>query len=345
MLKYLLVHSRTFSHSSLLSRGLNGINKRKPAREQQCSGGRRRTPTILQRGITSKHPSSLDGSRLKASLPGCRGSATNRRLAVQLPAGIGAGAELFVSTRSRLAIREQQQQRLPAGIPRDTPDGRETHVAVPLGIQPSGPAAPGRDAGDVRVVPDDALGVPHRERVGARADARRRRRPQPRRHPEAADQGHGGAREGGGAARGRAREEGQLRRRGGRRPRGVRHDPRGGGLARRPLSPRERADAYLAVAQRDWFGGRGLTASLRNTAELLRLLHARRRGPGSSSGDEAAVRKLVDLVHRTSEGGPGAQLRALESEFGFAPLEIADANVQSLDVGADTLWLVLAEAS
>ncbi|KAI3342991.1 hypothetical protein F4824DRAFT_510293 [Ustulina deusta] len=106
-----------------------------------------------------------------------------------------------------------------------------------------------------------------------------------------------------------------------------------------------RADAYLAVAQRDWFGGRGLTASLRNTAELLRLLHARRRGPGSSSGDEAAVRKLVDLVHRTSEGGPGAQLRALESEFGFAPLEIADANVQSLDVGADTLWLVLAEAS
>ncbi|KAI0914676.1 hypothetical protein F4823DRAFT_633887 [Ustulina deusta] len=119
----------------------------------------------------------------------------------------------------------------------------------------------------------------------------------------------------------------------------------GGGLARRPLSPRERADAYLAVAQRDWFGGRGLTASLRNTAELLRLLHARRRGPGSSSGDEAAVRKLVDLVHRTSEGGPGAQLRALESEFGFAPLEIADANVQSLDIGADTLWLVLAEAS
>ncbi len=124
--------------------------------------------------LTARHhkqaSKQLDGSRLKASLPGCRRSATNRRLAVQLPAGIGAGAELFVSTRSR-PRHQGAAAALPAGIPRDTPDRRETHVAVPLGIQPSGPAAPGRDAGDVRVVPDDALGVPHRERVGARADA------------------------------------------------------------------------------------------------------------------------------------------------------------------------------
>ncbi|KAI1279161.1 hypothetical protein F5Y07DRAFT_50701 [Xylaria sp. FL0933] len=132
----------------------------------------------------------------------------------------------------------------------------------------------------------------------------------------------------------------------------------GGGLARKPLSPRERADAYVAVAQRDWFGERGLTASLCTTGELLGVLRnvqgrgydSQGQGSGSGSGlgldheDEAAVRKLVDLAHRTWEGGPADQLRALQTEFGLAPLEIStDEKVKFLDIGAGTLWLVLTE--
>ncbi|KAI0818081.1 hypothetical protein GGR55DRAFT_56398 [Xylaria sp. FL0064] len=130
----------------------------------------------------------------------------------------------------------------------------------------------------------------------------------------------------------------------------------GGGLAKKPLSPRQRADAYVAVAQRDWFGERGLTASLCTTGELLGVLRDVQgrgygsQGQGSGSGlgldneNEAAVRKLVDLAHRTWEGGPAGQLRALQTEFGLAPLEInTDEKVKFLDIGAGTLWLVLTE--
>ncbi|TGJ85086.1 hypothetical protein E0Z10_g3709 [Xylaria hypoxylon] len=121
-----------------------------------------------------------------------------------------------------------------------------------------------------------------------------------------------------------------------------------GGLSKKPLSPHERAVAYLAVAQRDWFGNRGLAASLCNTAELLQR-HAQFRGSGSGSGNdnEIAVKNLVNLVHRTWERGAEGQLQALQSEFGFAPLEITDgqpSNIQNLDIGAGTLWLVLTEA-
>ncbi|KAI1356824.1 hypothetical protein F5Y01DRAFT_321189 [Xylaria sp. FL0043] len=133
----------------------------------------------------------------------------------------------------------------------------------------------------------------------------------------------------------------------------------GGGLAKKPLSPRERADAYVAVAQRDWFAERGLTASLCTTGELLGVLrnvqgrgygYGQGQGSGSGSGlgldneNEAAVRKFVDLAHRTWEGGPAGQLRALQTEFGLAPLEIStDEKVKFLDIGAGTLWLVLTE--
>ncbi|KAI0539318.1 hypothetical protein GGR58DRAFT_465250 [Xylaria digitata] len=117
-------------------------------------------------------------------------------------------------------------------------------------------------------------------------------------------------------------------------------------LSKKPLSPRERADAYLAVAQKDWFENRGLKASLCNTAELL-LLHAQFRGVSPGSESEAVVKSLVDLVHMAGEGGLEGQLRALQGEFGFALLEIADgwpSKTRYLDVGAGTLWLVLTDA-
>ncbi|KAK5636537.1 hypothetical protein RRF57_012249 [Xylaria bambusicola] len=121
-----------------------------------------------------------------------------------------------------------------------------------------------------------------------------------------------------------------------------------GGLAKKPLSPRERADAYLAVADKDWFNVRGLTASLCGTAELVQMLDTRHGGVSSSSGsrsngNEAAVGKLVDLARQTSKGGPGSQFQALQNEFGLAPLEIVGGTVTSLDIGVGTLWLVLTE--
>ncbi|KAF2971743.1 hypothetical protein GQX73_g1895 [Xylaria multiplex] len=118
-------------------------------------------------------------------------------------------------------------------------------------------------------------------------------------------------------------------------------------LSKKPLTPRERADTYLAIAQKDWFENRGLRALLCNTAELL-LLHAQFCGAssGSDSESEAAVNHLMDLVHRTAKGGPEGQLRALQGEFGFASLEIVDgwpSKTRHLDIGAGTLWLVLTD--
>ncbi|KAI0486076.1 hypothetical protein F4859DRAFT_354911 [Xylaria cf. heliscus] len=120
-----------------------------------------------------------------------------------------------------------------------------------------------------------------------------------------------------------------------------------GGLSRKPLSPRGRADAYVAVAQRDWFAARGLSARLCNTAELLSL-SAQYRGSGSASGAEAAAKSLVNLVQKTWEMGPEGQLQALQSEFGFAPLELTAERPNKgkpLDIGPSTLWLVLMDAT
>ncbi|KAI8623881.1 hypothetical protein F5Y19DRAFT_345343 [Xylariaceae sp. FL1651] len=127
-----------------------------------------------------------------------------------------------------------------------------------------------------------------------------------------------------------------------------------GGLARKPLSPRERADAYVAVAQRDWFAARRLTARLLDTRELLRIAAAGGRDAGmgvgvgmGSANDDAAAKRLVDLVHRTWGQGPEAQLQTLQREFGLAPLEITDPRAadKPLDIGAKTLWLVLTDAA
>ncbi|KAI0514865.1 hypothetical protein F5B22DRAFT_223479 [Xylaria bambusicola] len=116
-----------------------------------------------------------------------------------------------------------------------------------------------------------------------------------------------------------------------------------GSLAKKPLSPRERADAYLAIADKDWFNVRGLTASLCGTAELLQMLDARHGDGSGSSKNEAVVRQLVDLARQTSKGGPDDQFRALQNRFGLAPLEIVEGTVTSLDIGVGTLWLVLTE--
>ncbi|GAW25219.1 putative subunit of the RNA polymerase ii mediator complex protein [Rosellinia necatrix] len=120
------------------------------------------------------------------------------------------------------------------------------------------------------------------------------------------------------------------------------------GLARRPLAPRDRAAAYAAVAQRDWLAARRLAARLCTTAELVSLLP-----PGGSGSGSGGVDRLVNLVRGTWESGPEGQLRALHDEFGLAPLEIAEGQQpggggggggqRPLDIGPDTLWLVLTD--
>ncbi|KAI0101651.1 hypothetical protein GGR51DRAFT_326056 [Nemania sp. FL0031] len=119
----------------------------------------------------------------------------------------------------------------------------------------------------------------------------------------------------------------------------------GGGLSKKPLTPRERADAYVSVAQRDLFAPRGLVVRLCNTAELV-LLNAEFRGEGPGEGERARATagNLVDLAHRTSERGPEGQLLALQTEFGFAPLEVTPGRADGgkpLDIGTSTLWLVV----
>ncbi|KAI0191609.1 hypothetical protein F4808DRAFT_476079 [Astrocystis sublimbata] len=109
----------------------------------------------------------------------------------------------------------------------------------------------------------------------------------------------------------------------------------------RPQSPRERADAYVAVAQRDWFAPRGLTATLCSTAELL-LFSARYRGVGPAAGNEEAAAK--NLVDRLREMDPQGQLQALDNEFGFVPVELAKKE-KSLDIGTSTLWMVLMDTA
>ncbi|KAI1814476.1 hypothetical protein GGS20DRAFT_548387 [Poronia punctata] len=106
-------------------------------------------------------------------------------------------------------------------------------------------------------------------------------------------------------------------------------------------SPRERAEGYVAVAQRDWFGGRGIKARLCDTRELIAVIIEQQEHRFYSH--EGGMRNLVDLVHRTRDKGPRVQIEALHAEFGIEKLEITDprAAARALDVGAGTLWLVL----
>ncbi|KAI1368622.1 hypothetical protein F5Y08DRAFT_248358 [Xylaria arbuscula] len=114
----------------------------------------------------------------------------------------------------------------------------------------------------------------------------------------------------------------------------------GSSISKKPLTPRERADAYLVVANSKWFGVRGLTATLCDTLQLFWLLE----GAGTDFGlPHPPVGKLVDRVRQASKGGPEAQFQALETEFGITSLEIVGDQVAPLDIGASTLWLVLTE--
>lgn len=95
-------------------------------------------------------------------------------------------------------------------------------------------------------------------------------------------------------------------------------------VAKKPQTPRERATAYLAVANRDWFHARGLHASLLDSQELSKLIGA-------------SVTALIEAAQNAKKTSVEAQFDVLEGHV--AKLEVDGAPI--LDLGDATLWLVL----
>ncbi|KAI0026252.1 hypothetical protein F4780DRAFT_785420 [Xylariomycetidae sp. FL0641] len=95
--------------------------------------------------------------------------------------------------------------------------------------------------------------------------------------------------------------------------------------ASRPRTPRQRAEAYVAVADRDWFAPRGLRARILDTQGLAGVLGLRPHA-------------VVEDMRAAAKGGPETQMQMLGT--GVEPLEFADTQ-QPVDVGLRTLWLVV----
>ena len=95
-------------------------------------------------------------------------------------------------------------------------------------------------------------------------------------------------------------------------------------VSKRPLTPRERTAAYLAVANRDWLHPRGLDARLLDSAELAELV----RYP---------VDEFVGLTRHAHELGAENPLGVL-GEF-IAQLEFE--TPANLEIGVQSLWIVL----
>ena len=98
-----------------------------------------------------------------------------------------------------------------------------------------------------------------------------------------------------------------------------------GAVARKPKTPRERAAAYVVVANKDWLNARGLTASVLDTQELCRV---------------AMIEDSKDLLGEAGQGknesGAG-QLQRLERYF----CELKVGQTETLELGEKTLWLVV----
>ncbi|KAI1335570.1 hypothetical protein F5Y15DRAFT_397096 [Xylariaceae sp. FL0016] len=98
-----------------------------------------------------------------------------------------------------------------------------------------------------------------------------------------------------------------------------------GAVSARPKTPLERAVAYVAVADRDWFHPRGLHVDLFETDGLASLL------PGQSG------KQIVEGMRAAKKGDAGAQMKVLgeAAETLDIPVPV------KLDVGLKTLWLAI----
>lgn len=96
-------------------------------------------------------------------------------------------------------------------------------------------------------------------------------------------------------------------------------------VARKPQTPRERAAAYAAVANRDWFQPRGLEARILDTEELCQVL-----GVPSSL--------LMEPGKLETETAKGKLGRLSEH---IASLDTAEP--ESFELTSKTLWIILTE--
>lgn len=102
-----------------------------------------------------------------------------------------------------------------------------------------------------------------------------------------------------------------------------------GAVARRPKTPRERAAAYVAVANRDWLNARGLSASILDTQELCRVAGI------------ADLRGLLEEAAQGKDDNAAGQLQRLGRFFS----ELKVGQTETLELGAKTLWLVVNQLS
>ncbi|POS73774.1 hypothetical protein DHEL01_v207827 [Diaporthe helianthi] len=100
-----------------------------------------------------------------------------------------------------------------------------------------------------------------------------------------------------------------------------------GAVASKPRMPRERATAYVLVANRDWLNSRGLVASIVDTQELCRAVVV----------DDVDVWELIELAGRGKDDTAAGQLQRLERYF----CELEVGQTETLELGPKTLWLVV----
>ncbi|KAI1209204.1 uncharacterized protein F4807DRAFT_100073 [Annulohypoxylon truncatum] len=103
-----------------------------------------------------------------------------------------------------------------------------------------------------------------------------------------------------------------------------------GAAAENPRTPRERADAYVRAANREWLSRRGLEARLLETPELAMEL-----------GLGGGVEELLGLVREAKDNSAKARLEALGARV--AELEVREP--ADLELGAGTFWLVVTQMS
>ncbi|KAI0008695.1 hypothetical protein F4779DRAFT_585788 [Xylariaceae sp. FL0662B] len=97
-----------------------------------------------------------------------------------------------------------------------------------------------------------------------------------------------------------------------------------GAATRKPQTPKERAVAYAAAANVEWFHQRGLSVVLLDSAELSRLLGM-------------TVSQLLETAHSAKDPSATCQLAALGKHI--AELEID--TPATLQLEATTLWVVV----
>lgn len=98
-----------------------------------------------------------------------------------------------------------------------------------------------------------------------------------------------------------------------------------GAVARRPKTPRERAVAYVAVANKDWLNARGLSASILDTEELCRMI------------GKDDPRELLEEAGKGKDHSAAGQLQSLGRYF--SELDVHE--TETLELGVKTLWLLV----